>query len=352
MNGDPPAKLTAVLPEIRRRADAADVEGNWPVDDIGALRDAEILNAAFPAPLGAGFAALDQHLIYEEIARASLAVALILSQRDAAIGLIDSSSSAARTDLLEQLAKGAFTTVGVAQLTTSRQGSAPALRAAAEPHGFRIDGLIPWCTGAAKAALIVVGAATNDGQQLLFLLRPECAGVKIEPPLPLVALRSTLTTAIHCDGVRIPAADVLSGPAEKVLVRSNHLPLGQAFLAMGLCRGALDLIAEHRSPAARVAAESFESQLGDLRQKILDLSQPGRESGAAAAASEIRGRCNDLAVRITHAAVALYKGTGLLAGHPAQRLAREAMFLLVWSCPNPVIDCTVEMLSNSLRVPP
>jgi hypothetical protein len=32
--------------------------------------------------------------------------------------------------------------------------------------------------------------------------------------------------------------------------------------------------------------------------------------------------------------------------HPAQRLAREALFLLVWSCPDPVIDCTVELLSE------
>ena len=29
-----------------------------------------------------------------------------------------------------------------------------------------------------------------------------------------------------------------------------------------------------------------------------------------------------------------------------QRLAREAMFLLVWSCPNPVIDCTVGLLAE------
>jgi butyryl-CoA dehydrogenase len=343
---DAPAKLAAVLPNIRRRADATDVDGTWPLHDMGELDDAGILTAAVPAPLGAGFPALEQHLIYEEIARASLAVALILSQRDAAIGLIDSSVNAARAGLLEQLARGAFTTVGTAQLTTSRQGAAPALRAIAELDGYRIDGLIPWCTGAAKAAFIVAGAVTDDGRQLLFLLRPEAAGVTIDPPLPLVALRSTWTTAIHCDGVRIPSADVLSGPAEKVLVRSNHLPLGQTFLAIGLCRGALDLIAEHRSPAARAAVESFKSQLGELRQTILRLSQPGRESEATAAASELRGRCNDLAVRITHAAVALYKGTALLAGHPAQRLAREAMFLLVWSCPNPVIDCTVEMLSR------
>jgi alkylation response protein AidB-like acyl-CoA dehydrogenase len=74
----------------------------------------------------------------------------------------------------------------------------------------------------------------------------------------------------------------------------------------------------------------------------LDASRPG----ATANTAELRGRINDLAVRATHAAVALYKGTALLLDHPAQRLAREAMFLLVWSCPNPVIDCTVDLLAG------
>jgi alkylation response protein AidB-like acyl-CoA dehydrogenase len=60
----------------------------------------------------------------------------------------------------------------------------------------------------------------------------------------------------------------------------------------------------------------------------------------------LRGECNNLALRVTHAAVALYKGNALLTTHPAQRLAREAMFLLVWSCPDPVIDCTVELLAE------
>jgi alkylation response protein AidB-like acyl-CoA dehydrogenase len=88
-------------------------------------------------------------------------------------------------------------------------------------------------------------------------------------------------------------------------------------------------------------------QLNELRNEILDLSQPGRENEATNAASRIRGQCGDLALRITHAAVALYKGAALLADHPAQRLAREAMFLLVWSCPAPVIECTVDLLSEA-----
>jgi alkylation response protein AidB-like acyl-CoA dehydrogenase len=82
------------------------------------------------------------------------------------------------------------------------------------------------------------------------------------------------------------------------------------------------------------------------RAEVAALCQPGREADAAAANARLRGTCNDLALRVTHAAVALYKGAALLRDHPAQRLAREAMFLLVWSCPNPVIDCTVDLLSE------
>ena len=339
--------LDPVLPEIRRRADMLDVSGDWPTEDLRELDSAGFLARALPESFGGTAApALDQHMGYEAIARASLAVALIVSQRDAAIGLIDASQSLARDAFLKRVASGEFTTVGIAQLTTSRQGGKPALLAVPDGGGYRIDGSIPWCTGAARAGFIVVGAVTEDSRHLLFALPSESPGLEVDPPLTLVALRSTWTTALHCQGVHVPLSDVLAGPAQKVLSRNNHLALGQAFLAMGLCRSGIDLIAEHRSDAAASAAASFDAQLQALREQVLSLCQTGREPEAADAAAAIRARCNDLAVRITHAAVALYKGSALLAGHPAQRLAREAMFLLVWSCPNPVIDCTVEMLAR------
>jgi alkylation response protein AidB-like acyl-CoA dehydrogenase len=113
---------------------------------------------------------------------------------------------------------------------------------------------------------------------------------------------------------------------------------------MGLCRSALDLIAGHDSERARQTHKKLGDQLDSLRGSVLRFCESPAPD--AADAPRLRGACNDLAVRITHAAVALYKGTALLSNHPAQRLAREAMFLLVWSCPDPVIDCTVELLSG------
>ena len=124
------------------------------------------------------------------------------------------------------------------------------------------------------------------------------------------------------------------------------MTLAQTFVATGLCRAALDLIAAHDSDRARALHAKLSDQLEAVRGEVHAFCQPGQEVVAVAANARLRGTCNDLAVRATHAAVALYKGTALLLDHPAQRLAREAMFLLVWSCPNPVIDCTLDLLSE------
>jgi alkylation response protein AidB-like acyl-CoA dehydrogenase len=358
------ASLDTILDAARQHAVEIDRCGDWPGPDLNALAGAGASRWVIPADAGGdGLSPLELYQRYERIAAASLTLALVLSQRDSAVALINACAGfALRGKLLAALRDNTvFTTVGIAQLTTSRQGGRPALRATPEAGGWRLDGVIPWATGAAQSEFVVAGAATGDGNQLLFLLPTgktvadpvlaealgNSSGVKADPPLPLVALRASWTGQVHCNGALIPASLVLRGPEPKVLGnRQYSLPLGQAFLAMGLCRGGLDLIAGHKSPAAARSLGRLDGQLTRLRREVLDLSVPGMEADATIAAPGLRGQCNDLAVRITHAAVALYKGTALLDTHPAQRLAREAMFLLVWSCPDPVIDCTVDVLSG------
>jgi alkylation response protein AidB-like acyl-CoA dehydrogenase len=348
---DPLADLEPLLPSLRRRATVLDQSGAWPKEDLALLGGLGAMRWAVPHSAGgAGWTPLQLYLGYEMLASASMSVALILSQRDSAVGLLEGAlPSPVAEELLSKLAGDQiFATIGIAQLTTSRQGGAPALLATPTNDGWQLDGVIPWATGAAKAEWVIVGATTVDNQQLLIALQTGLAGVTAQPPLPLVALRSSWTGQITCKTVRIQPSAILRGPVEKVLPgRKNSLPLGQAFLAMGLCRSGLDLIADHRSDGARAAHSRFETQFDELRTEILALSQNGRETEATNAASRIRGQCSDLTLRVMHAAVALYKGAALLADHPAQRLAREAMFLLVWSCPAPVIECTVDLLSEA-----
>ncbi len=289
------------------------------------------------------------HQIYEAFAASSLATALIISQRDSAIAFIEATENEAlKRELLPQLCAGEiFTTIGIAQLTTSRQGGAPSLLATKDDDGWRLNGIIPWSTGADRARVIVVGAAVAGSQdQLLIALRTGSRGLTIGGPMNLVALRASRTSSIDCADVFVPTTDVLRGPMPAVLSgRKRSLPIGQAFLAMGLCRGAIELMRSATSTIAGSTADAFAKQLSELHAEVMAASTDPPTFNAGETHSTLRGRCNDLAVRVTHAAVALFKGSGLLAGHPAQRLAREAMFLLVWSCPAPVVECTIDRLS-------
>ncbi|RMF36913.1 MAG: acyl-CoA dehydrogenase, partial [Planctomycetota bacterium] len=53
-------------------------------------------------------------------------------------------------------------------------------------------------------------------------------------------------------------------------------------------------------------------------------------------AADLRQRANSLVLRSTQAALTAAKGAGFVATHPTGRWAREALFFLVWSCPQPV----------------
>lgn len=341
--------LRNVLPGIASRAQRLDQSGDWPEEDLRVLAKLGTMRWSIPMEFGGeDLSAIELHFRYEAVASASLATALIISQRDSAISMIDAADQwPRRAELLQTLGNNqAMITIGIAQLTTSHQAGAPALLASRVDKGWSLRGFIPWSTGAARSDYVVAGAATDDGQQILFILSTRQPNVLVQQPMPLVALRSSWTSQVNCDGAIIEDSWVLQGPALGVLnKRKRSLPVGQTFLAMGLCSAALDLIAAHDSPVARSAHERFSEQFNRIRHEILDLCSPGREADVAAQAGRLRGVCNDLAIRLTETCVALYKGASLLADHPAQRLAREAMFLLVWSCPSPVVDCTVDLLS-------
>ena len=73
------------------------------------------------------------------------------------------------------------------------------------------------------------------------------------------------------------------------------------------------------------------SQLLDAL-RLLTLGAPCQMS-----AGELRQQANSLVLRSTQAALSAAKGAGFLASHPTGRWAREALFFLVWSCPQPVV---------------
>src|SRR5262249_24191303 len=130
----PSDKLVAdeLLTALAARANAADETTTWPAESWELLRQAGALGWLIPrAHGGQELSSADLLTGYERLASACLTTCFLLSQREAAVRRInESGNDPVCQELLPVLARGErFATVGLSQLTTSRQHLQPSLRA-------------------------------------------------------------------------------------------------------------------------------------------------------------------------------------------------------------------------------
>ena len=330
---------TKLLTRLRGRAAERDSTGEFPAEEWAALMDAGGGRWAVPRAFGGDdLDPLALHERYETLAAASLAVALVLTQHDGAAGYLAAADGFGET-LADYAAGRRLASVGISHLTTSRGGG---VTASLDDGGLTLDGLVPWATAADAADDVAVAAKTGDGRQVLALVRPKTdAGVTLPPPPPIVALSATRTGTIRLDHVRLPRGRLITVGDGVLGRRGGKLPIGQAFLALGHARGAVDLIRDTDAETA----DRFATELADVRRRVV--AHVRDVSPDPAAGDALRGETILLAQRAALAAVAVHKGAALVNDHPAQRLAREALFLLVWSCPGAVRDCTLQRLFDN-----
>ena len=335
---------SALILALAQQAESADATPLWPAASWDAIREAGALQWAIPAEYGgAGLTSGELYQAYQELAGGCLTTCFILSQRDAAARRIrEFGHEELRRELLRPLACGGkFATVGLSQLTTSRQHSLPPLLARPSGDGFVLEGVIPWVSGAAEADYLVIGAALDDGRQLLAVLPTDTRGVSVGPPLDLMALRGSITAEVRCEQVQLERRWLLAGPSERILSGGRGAGgLETSALALGLAATAINFLEGEASqrPPLRPAAERLCVTHAALCQELDRLA--GGTAGSDAAAV-LRARANALVLRATQAVLTASKGTGFVRPHPAQRWARQALFFLVWSCPQPALEATL-----------
>jgi alkylation response protein AidB-like acyl-CoA dehydrogenase len=286
---------------------------------------------------------------YVHLAAACLTTTFVITQRIGAMQRIAAGSNdEARAELLPGIVAGrTFATVGISHLTTSRQHlDRPVLRAEELGDGFLLDGYSPWVTGAEFAQHIVLGATFDDGRQILVALPTELPGVQIERAPQLVGLSASRTGPVHLNNVLVPRNWLLAGPVQEVMKQGVGARTGgsqTSALAIGLATAALEFLS--RQSAARndlvEPAEALTQERDALLDSMLRLADGADQRHCVADSNEIRVRANSLALRTSQAALAAAKGAGYVSGHPAGRWCREALFFLVWSCPQHVLQANL-----------
>jgi len=204
----------------------------------------------------------------------------------------------------------------------------PLMRVRAIDGGYRLDGVIPWVTGWDLVDTLHVAARDPD-DVIHFLLVDALAGdTMTAEPLPLVAANASRTVNLTFTGHHVPADRLTATePYDEWQGSDASGSALNGFLALGVANRCCRLL----------GPSTLDSELAACRAALL-AADAERTPAARAAASE-------LALR---AAATLGVRTGsrsVLRGEHAERLLREAGFLLVFGTRPSIRDALLTRLA-------
>jgi len=285
-----------------------------PLERLDALARAGLYGIAGPAEAG-GLAAPDLATylnVVETLAGGCLTTTFVWAQHHGAVRAVTATERVAlRREWLGPLCRGERR-AGVAFSGLRRPGP-PLLTARAVAGGWILDGSAPWVTGWGRIDAVHTAARDNDGQIIWALVDARSAPTLIADPVELSAVAASATVTVRFVGHRVPD--------ERVTLIQPFAEWAAAD-AVGLRRnGSLALGVTGRS-CALLGPTTLDDELLACRA-ALDAALPDDMPAA-------RAWAGDLAVRATTAYLTASGGRGILLDHHAQRLAREAMFLLVF----------------------
>ena len=313
-----------VLAAARRLADDLLFPEAMRVDGLDALPPAHLDALAAlglygaPVPVAAGGLGLDLRdycTVVDELASGCLATTFVWLQHRGLVMTLaaDGTPAALRDRWLGPACRGEVR--GGIALGGLMPGP-PRLRARRDGGGWRLDGDAPWVTGWGLIdLLLVVARGPEDSVVSLVLDAAAQPGLTVTRER-LAAVNASVTVRLGFDAVFVPgerqAGQGPFDPAESL--RPDRMRVNGS-LALGLARRCARLL----GPGL------LDDELAACRERLDDAitAGPGAMAEARAAASELAARAAAaLAVRDGSASVAV--------DQPVQRLAREALFLLVF----------------------
>jgi hypothetical protein len=208
----------------------------------------------------------------------------------------------------------------------------PVLRTRPAAGGYLLDGTSPWVTGWGMIDTLYTVARAADGGLVTALVDADPGPTLAADPLRLVAVNASGTVELRFREHFVPAdrvvemisyTDWLAADA-RGLRMNGSLSLGVAARCGGLARGALGGGA---FDSALFDSALFDSELARRRAGLDAAAAPDAAADAMPAA---RAAAAEFVLRAAGMLVAATGSRAVLASEHAQRLAREALFLLVF----------------------
>jgi alkylation response protein AidB-like acyl-CoA dehydrogenase len=299
-----------------------------PAEHLDAFAAAGLYGLAGPADAGGGqdFDPAVYWRIVEVLASGCLATTFVWLQHHGAVrALAATANDRLRAEWLRRLCLGQRR-AGVA-LAGARPGP-PLLRATRVPGGYLLNGNAPWVTGWGRVDVLYTLARCAE-TDLVAALVPAVAGPELDAHRhDLVAVNASGTVELAFSGYFVPDELVCAVFPHARFLASDAAGLRpNGSLSLGVAARCCQLI----GPSA------LDAELAAARAR-LDAADADTLPAARAAASE-------LAFRAAGAAVTAAGSAGILAASDPQRLAREALFLLVFGSRPPIKSGVLHLLA-------
>jgi alkylation response protein AidB-like acyl-CoA dehydrogenase len=251
--------------------------------------------------------------VFESLGGSSLATTFVWVQHHTTVRAIADSTNDLRREWLPALCSGRVRS-GIAVAALRRPGP-PAMVAEADGNEVTLSGFAPWVTGWGLIDVVLIAARV--GEDVLWVLVDAFEGPAVQVErLSLAAVNSSVTVRLRIDGLVVPASRLV-GRQRYSEWRAMEVPglTRSGFLAVGVAQRCVRLLGDRAGDLSRMVEQA--------RQRLYAANQ----SSVTAA----RVEASVVAVRAAAALVAAGGGRSIEVDQPAQRLAREAMFLLVFA---------------------
>ena len=312
---------------------ATDLAGIIPTTSLDAIAAAGLYGLFGPERFG-GLAAdpASAGLVIEALAGGCLTSAFIWAQHHVAVRL----AAAAADETAQRWAPGLCSgrvRAGVAFAHLRREGPSP-ISAEPEGDGWKVNGHASWMTGWGGIDVINVAAVHDD--RIVWFLCDAVEGPTLRvSPLHVSAVNSSGTVGLYLTDHHVSPDRVLGVHRLDEWRARDRANLRQnGSFSLGLARRCTKLL----GPPGDALEARINAARADMDRYVLT-----EDIGAAATS---RAAASWLAVRASAALIAFEAGRSMIMTSHAQRLGREAMFLLVQGQTAPIREAQLRLLDS------
>ena len=246
--------------------------------------------------------------VIESLAGGCLTTTFVWIQHLSTAGLISRLEGPVHDEWARPLASGERRS-GIA-FSHLRHPGTPSLTATPVPGGYRVDGVAPLVTG--WGLIDVVHVAARLGRDIVWLLVDAVASPTLDASrLELAAVNASATVALRFSGHEVPKSRLTEiQPLDEWLAKDAAGLRTNGFLSLGVAGRCLALLGENGG-----------IDLEHVRAGLVSAS-PEELPGA-------RARASLVALEVAAMLIAAGGGRSMVREANAQRLGREALFLLV-----------------------